>query len=48
MVHYVYILRCADGTFYVGSSIDPQSRGKMHNEGRGAAYTYKHRPVTLV
>ena len=47
-MYYVYILRCADGRFYVGSSEDPKSRVKAHNDGHGAAYTYKHRPVSLV
>jgi len=48
MVYYVYILRCADGSFYVGSSEDPNKRVKDHNHGKGAAYTFKHRPVSLV
>jgi len=48
MVHYVYILRCADGSFYVGSTDNLQARLKAHNNGRGAAYTFKHRPVRLV
>jgi len=47
-MHYVYILRCADDSFYVGSTQDLDSRVKIHNHGRGAAYTFKHRPVHLV
>jgi predicted GIY-YIG superfamily endonuclease len=47
-MHYVYILRCADDSFYVGSAQDLNSRVKAHNDGRGAAYTFKHRPVHLV
>jgi predicted GIY-YIG superfamily endonuclease len=47
-MHYVYILRCADDSFYVGSAQDLNSRVKSHNDGRGAAYTFKHRPVHLV
>jgi hypothetical protein len=31
----VYILRCADGSFYVGHTSDLQTRERMHNEGRG-------------
>jgi putative endonuclease len=45
---FVYILRCADGSFYVGSARDLDERVKAHNTGRGAAYTFKHRPVYLV
>jgi predicted GIY-YIG superfamily endonuclease len=48
MAHHVYILRCVDGTFYVGSAQDLDERLKAHNDGRGAAYTFKHRPVRLV
>jgi len=47
-MYYVYILRCADGSFYVGSAQDLDARLKAHNEGRGAAHTFKHRPVRLV
>ena len=48
MVHYVYILRCANSNLYVGSTHNLQARLKAHNDGRGAAYTFKHRPVRLV
>jgi predicted GIY-YIG superfamily endonuclease len=47
-VYYIYILRCADDSFYVGSAQDLDARVKAHNDGRGAAYTFKHRPVRLV
>ncbi len=47
-MYFVYILRCADGSFYVGSARDLQQRVKAHNTGRGAAYTFKHRPAYLV
>jgi len=48
MAHYVYIIRCSDGSFYVGSDQNLAARVKSHNDGRGAAYTFKHRPVHLV
>ncbi len=47
-MYYVYILRCANSNLYVGSTHNLQSRLKAHNDGRGAAYTFKHRPVLLV
>lgn len=46
--HFVYILRCADGTLYTGYARDPVSRERVHNEGRGARYTRGRRPVALV
>lgn len=45
---YVYILQCADGSYYVGSTSDVDARVKEHNEGKlGACYTFLRRPVTL-
>jgi putative endonuclease len=44
----MYILECADGSYYVGSTVDLDGRVWQHNEGLGAAYTRRRRPVTLV
>ena len=46
-MYYVYILRCADGTFYTGSTPDLTARLAAHNSGRGAKYTRGRGPVTL-
>jgi predicted GIY-YIG superfamily endonuclease len=45
---FVYILRCADNTFYVGHTDDLDSRTALHNAGFGATYTAVRRPVILV
>ena len=47
---WVYILECADGSFYVGSTTDLDLRVHQHQSGLGAAYTRRsgRRPVTLV
>jgi len=47
-VHFVYIVRCADGTLYTGYARDPRARVQLHNRGRGARYTSGRRPVSLV
>ena len=47
-MHFVYIVRCADGTLYTGYARDPKARVKVHNTGRGARYTSGRRPVRLV
>ena len=47
-MHFVYIVRCADGTLYTGYARDPKARVKMHNAGRGARYTSGRRPVRLL
>ena len=43
----VYIVECADGTFYTGATNNLERRLKAHNSGRGAKYTQKRRPVVL-
>ena len=45
---WVYLLRCADGSFYVGSTTDLERRVSQHQEGEGAAHTRHRRPVVLV
>ncbi|MGB3698666.1 MAG: GIY-YIG nuclease family protein [Gordonia sp. (in: high G+C Gram-positive bacteria)] len=45
---YLYILRCADGSYYVGSTRDVDHRFEQHQSGRGARYTRDRRPVELV
>ncbi|CAA9558648.1 MAG: hypothetical protein AVDCRST_MAG18-890 [uncultured Thermomicrobiales bacterium] len=46
---WVYILRCADGTFYVGLARHLATRLREHNadDRRGARYTRGRRPVAL-
>ena len=46
--HYVYILKCADNSFYTGYTTDPVRRTKVHNSGKGAKYTRSRRPVELI
>jgi len=44
----LYILRCADGSYYVGSTTDVTERVQAHNAGRGPRFTACRRPVALV
>ncbi len=44
---FVYILQCADGTYYTGISNDLAHRLQAHNAGKGAAYTRGRVPVIL-
>lgn len=48
MEGWVYILECADGTYYVGSTTDLNLRMEQHQSGLGANYTKKRLPVKLV
>ncbi|GAT71957.1 excinuclease ABC C subunit domain protein [Microbacterium sp. HM58-2] len=45
---YVYILRCADGTLYVGSTRHLAQRLEQHDAGMGSAYTKRRLPVELI
>lgn len=45
---WMYILRCADGSYYVGSTVDLKRRFREHSEGRAARYTARRLPVELV
>ncbi|TDO91866.1 GIY-YIG nuclease family protein [Enemella evansiae] len=45
---WVYILRCADQSLYVGSTRDLEARVAQHARGLGGEYTSRRLPVTLV
>lgn len=46
---YVYVLRCADDTYYTGCCTDLKRRLDQHNGQRsdGARYTRSRRPVKM-
>ena len=44
----MYILKCADGSYYTGSTNDLELRLIQHQCGEGANHTRKHLPVELV
>ena len=48
MKGYMYILECADNSYYTGSTIDLKRRLRQHQDGEGANYTKKRLPVKLV
>tara|TARA_R100000750_G_scaffold13034_4_gene8362 strand:- start:11750 stop:11995 length:246 start_codon:yes stop_codon:yes gene_type:complete len=46
----VYLVKCADNTFYTGVTTDVERRVNEHNvdDKKGAKYTRARRPVELV
>ena len=48
MKGYMYILECANGKYYVGSTQDLKGRIRQHQDGEGANFTKKFLPVRLV
>ncbi len=47
-MNYVYILLCADNTYYTGWTNDVEKRVQTHNQGKGAKYTKSRLPVKVV
>lgn len=45
---YMYILRCADGSYYVGHANDLEARLAAHQRGLVPGYTLTRRPVQLM
>ena len=48
MAFYVYILHCADGSYYTGHTDGLESRVAAHELGEVPGYTRIRRPVRLV
>lgn len=50
MGYFLYIVECADGSYYTGIATDLVRRMREHNGeiGRGARYTAARRPVRLI
>ena len=45
---YVYIVACADDSYYVGHTQDVDERLTVHNKGEGASWAAARCPVSLV
>jgi len=45
---WMYILECADGSYYVGSARNLDQRMIQHQSGKGSRYTSGRLPVKLV
>ncbi|MDO8295284.1 MAG: GIY-YIG nuclease family protein [Caulobacter sp.] len=48
MAAWVYILRCADGSYYVGCTTNLEQRIAQHHAGTTGGYTASRRPVELL
>lgn len=46
--HYVYLLRCANGTIYVGQTHDLSARLVRHRAGTGARHTASIKHFELI
>ena len=48
MSFWVYMLRCADASYYIGQTDDLERRVAEHQAGTIPGYTHHRRPVVLV
>ncbi len=48
MAFFVYILRCADGSYYTGHTDDLDKRMAAHGAGTASGYTAKRQPLELI
>lgn len=50
MKYVVYALKCADGTYYIGITVNLEKRLEEHNGKKrsGAKYTMGRRPVKVI
>ena len=48
MGFHVYVLHCADGSYYTGHTDNLEARLSAHHSGALPGYTYTRRPVALV
>lgn len=44
----MYILKCEDGSYYTGSTVNLELRLAQHQNGEGSNHTRKNLPVVLV
>ena len=48
MKGYMYILECADGSYYTGSTNNLNLRIQQHQNGLGANHTKRRLPIKLI
>jgi len=48
MKGWMYILECADGSYYTGSTNNLELRLQQHQEGKGANHTKNRLPLKLL
>lgn len=48
MAWTVYMLECADTSLYTGITVDLARRLEAHSKGKGAKYTKRRGPFTVV
>jgi putative endonuclease len=47
-MHFVYLLECADRTYYCGYTCNLKKRLRGHNNGKASRYTRARLPVKII
>lgn len=47
-MYLVYILKCADNTFYTGITNNLEKRLEVHRKGKGSKYVHSRLPVEVI
>ncbi len=45
--YFVYVLKCANGSYYIGQTQDLKKRWEQHVSGRGADWTKRYPPIYI-
>jgi putative endonuclease len=45
---FLYLLECANGTYYAGITTDVDARFRAHQQGKGARYTRANPPIRIL
>lgn len=45
---FVYVLKCADGSFYTGATNNLEKRFLEHKIGKGGRYTRSHKVIKII
>ena len=48
MKGYMYILKCSNGSYYTGSTVNLEKRIEQHKNGMGSKHTKRYLPVELI
>lgn len=47
-IWHLYLIECADGSYYTGVTTNVERRYEQHLMGKGARYTRSHKPLRLL
>lgn len=47
-IWHLYLIECADGSYYTGVTTNVERRYEQHLLGKGARYTRSHKPLRLL